>query len=213
MTSRMTRKENVTFAKRYIIDSIWREANLEGINATFPDTQEVYYGRSVPNLKVDEIIAINNLKHGWQFILDTLDETITVNYLREVNKLIGQGIIAGSGEIRSTPVRISGTSYVPGIPTLEKCERLLQEITSVQNPTEKGVIAFLKIAKAQLFIDGNKRTAQLIANKILIENGCGIYSVPVEKVHEFTGKLIEYYEADDDKADLNYFEKVGVQGH
>ena len=48
--------------------------------------------------------------------------------------------------------------------------------------------------RSQIFSDGNKRTATLFANKIMIENGKGIISIPVEKDVEFGEKLIKYYE-------------------
>ncbi len=32
-----------------------------------------------------------------------------------------------------------------------------------------------------MFLDGNKRVANLVANKEMIKNGLGIISVPVEK--------------------------------
>lgn len=212
MYYKMTREDNITLAKRNVIDSIWREANLEGINATFPDTQEIFYGRSVSTLKVDEVIAINNLKHAWEFILDTLDIPLDLSYIREVNKLIGEGIINCSGEIRTSPVRIGGTSYVPEIPSSNTFEHIKEQINVIDNKTISGVTAFLKLAKAQLFIDGNKRTAQLIANKILIQNGCGVFSIPVENIAEFTKNLIEYYESKDEDNNIDYFVNVGVSG-
>lgn len=63
----MTTEENVLYAKRNIVDSIWKSANLEGIPVTFPETQAIYDGANVGHLRIDEIQAINNLKHAWQF--------------------------------------------------------------------------------------------------------------------------------------------------
>lgn len=45
-------------------------------------------------------------------------------------------------------------------------------------------------------IDGNKRIAQLMVNKILIENGVGILSIPIEKSKIFLELLVDYYEND-----------------
>ena len=49
---RMTKEQNIFYAKRNIIDSIWKEANLEGLNVTFPDTQAIYEGVNVPAMQV-----------------------------------------------------------------------------------------------------------------------------------------------------------------
>ena len=45
-----------------------------------------------------------------------------------------------------------------------------------------------------MFIDGNKRVAQLIANKTFIENGVGILQIPVDKVALFEKNLVNFYE-------------------
>lgn len=52
----------------------------------------------------------------------------------------------------------------------------------------------LWIMRNQIFKDGNKRVATMIANKVLIENGCGIVSVPVELDGTFKNMLVNYYE-------------------
>ena len=78
----LTRQENIFLAKRNIIDSIYRESRLEGIALTFPETAEIYEGRNVAGLTVDEVVKVNNLKHAWNFILDTADYPIDIRYIR-----------------------------------------------------------------------------------------------------------------------------------
>lgn len=51
--------------------------------------------------------------------------------------------------------------------------------------------------RSQLFFDGNKRTAMLLANKILIENGLGILAVAQKDRMEFFTKIIHFYETND----------------
>ncbi len=48
-----------------------------------------------------------------------------------------------------------------------------------------------------MFLDGNKRVANLVANKEMIKNGQGIISIPIEKIGEYFTKLINYYETND----------------
>ena len=38
---RLTVEENIFIAKRNIVDYIWKSANLEGINVTFPQTYAI----------------------------------------------------------------------------------------------------------------------------------------------------------------------------
>lgn len=67
---KLTREENIFVAKRNIVDYIWKSANLEGIAVTYTETQTIYDGGIVNGLTVDNIIAIDNLKYAWQFILE-----------------------------------------------------------------------------------------------------------------------------------------------
>ena len=55
---------------------------------------------------------------------------------------------------------------------------------------------FCWIQKSQMFLDDNKRVANLVANKEMIKNGQGIISIPVEKIGQYFTLLIEYYETD-----------------
>jgi hypothetical protein len=57
----MTVEQNVFVAKRNIIDYIWKSAKLEGLAVTYPDTEAILNGYSVPGIKVSEIVAINNM--------------------------------------------------------------------------------------------------------------------------------------------------------
>ena len=55
----------------------------------------------------------------------------------------------------------------------------------------------LWIMRRQMFIDGNKRVAMLFANKIMIDNGCGIITISQENQPTFLEKLIKFYETGD----------------
>ena len=48
-----------------------------------------------------------------------------------------------------------------------------------------------------MLLDGNKRVANLVANKEMIKNGMGIIAVPVEKIGEYFTLLINFYETND----------------
>ena len=77
----MTTEENVLYAKRNIVDSIWKSANLEGISVTFSEVQAIYDGANVGHLRIDEIQAINNLKHAWQFVIYSINTPIDLKFI------------------------------------------------------------------------------------------------------------------------------------
>lgn len=201
----LEKEQNVFLAKRNIVDTIWKSANLEGIAVTFPETQQIYDGGNVAHLRVDEIVIINNLKHAWQFLFSTLDADIDFNYISSINSLVGNNVIEAPGKIRVYEVKMAGTEWVPKIPYISDIEKLIKEINSIENDTERIITFMCKLMKLQLFNDGNKRTAMLIANHELIKNGRGIISVSQDNKVEFGTKLISYYEDEEKLQDLIEF--------
>ena len=186
----LTREQNVFIAKRNIVDYIWKSANLEGIGVTYPETQAIYDGGIVNGLTVDNIIAICNLKNAWQFILENKDINYNFNVLCHIHKLVADRLVLEQdlGKIRTTPVPIES--------------QIIEELNSLLNQedkskTEIAIELMLYIMRRQMFIDGNKRVAMLFANRIMIDNGCGIISIAQEYQPTFYEKLIKYYETND----------------
>ncbi len=201
----LTKEQNVFIAKRNIVDYIWKSANLEGIGVTYPETQTIYDGGVVNGLTVDKIIAINNLKYAWQFILETKDFEYNFNALCHIHKLVADKLVLEQelGRIRSTPVNIGGTKWKPLFPIESQIKEELEELLNQteKTKTEIAIEIMLSVMRRQMFIDGNKRVAMLFANKIMIDNGCGIITIAQENQETFYEKLIKYYE-DGDGNDL-----------
>lgn len=197
----LTREQNVFIAKRNIVDYIWKSANLEGIGVTYPETQAIYDGGIVNGLTVDNIIAICNLKNAWQFILENKDINYNFNVLCHIHKLVADRLVLEQdlGKIRTTSVNIGGTKWQPQFPIESQ---IIEELNSLLNQedkskTEIAIEVMLYIMRRQMFIDGNKRVAMLFANRIMIDNGCGIISIAQEYQPTFYEKLIKYYETND----------------
>lgn len=88
---------------------------------------------------------------------------------------------------------------------MEKLEDLLIDINKIENDTIRVIRLMLKLMKMQLFNDGNKRTAMLVANHELIKNGRGIIAIDEEDKVEFSERLIQYYENEDKLEELEKF--------
>ena len=208
---KLTKEQNIFIAKRNIVDYIWKSANLEGITVTYPDTQVIFDGYSVQGYKVEEITAINNLKKAWQFLLNDIDLELNLAYICQINKIIGEGIFYNPGIIRSTPVNIGGTTWQPPIPFESQIKEELDRVAGESN-TERAINMMLYLMRKQIFLDGNKRTAMLIANKIMIENGCRIISIPINKQPEFYKLLIKYYETNNNEEIKKYIYDYCIDG-
>ena len=210
---KLTQEQNIFVAKRNIVDYIYKSANLEGIHITFPETQAIFDGVGVNGVKVEDIIKINNLKRVWKFMLETLDRLTDFDYLCRLNMIIGsEGSIYGAGKIRAYDVKISGTNWQPQVPFECDVRNEMADILKMKSETEKAITLMLWGMRRQIFIDGNKRTSMMIANKEMIKNGCGIISIPNEKIKPFYDLLIGFYETNDMEKIKNFVYENCIDG-
>ena len=212
----LTREQNVFVAKRNIVDYIWKSANLEGIGVTYPETQVIYDGGVVNGLTVDKIITINNLKYSWQFILENEGIEYDFKALCHLHKLTCDKLILDGnlGRLRTTPVSIGGTSWKPQFPVESQIKEELEQLLNQpeKSKTEIAIEVMLWIMRRQMFIDGNKRVAMLFANKIMIDNGCGIITIAQENQQTFFKKLINYYESGDNTDLKQWIYETSIDG-
>lgn len=200
----------IEMAKRLLVDSIWKSANLEGLGTTFPKTEAIL-ANAPTETKSEEVLFVINMKRAWQFLLDNLDSPNNIMLLREYNKVVGELLFRNNGEIRTFPVQIGGTSWEPELPNSAAIIADLQEIDSIDDIELKALKFFCFVARTQMFIDGNKRVAQLIANKILIENDIGIFQIPIEKLEQFKILLIGFYETADDTEIIDFMKEYCIK--
>ena len=193
----MTKEENILFAKRNLVDMIWKSANLEGIGMTFPDTYTVCSGMAVQGYTVDEINAVNDLKRGWEFLFETIDEKIDLQYIKSLHRILGKNTVLNAGSLKLEETRVGGTDHVFPVLKPTDIENSINEILSMDCAAKRAVALMLYCMRAQMFYDGNKRLATLIANREMIRSGAGIISIPLEKQPEFIKMLIEFYESND----------------
>lgn len=205
----MSVPQNIEVAKRLMIDSIWKSTVFEGFAVTFPETSEIFEGRIAQAIELKAVLTINNLKRAWKFLLDNIEYPLDLKYICHLNYLVGGDDLvrkAGYLRVQGEDVRIGGTSWKPNIPNQHEVEIELNHIldnTSMSH-TEKALRLMGYLMRSQLFLDGNKRTAMLVANHILIQNGVGLMQVEVENNLEFKNKLIQYYETNNIEDFIQY---------
>ena len=194
----MTNEDNIFFAKRKLVDTIYRSAILEGIAVTFADTYSFMNNVNNGNISIDDMLKLKGLKDAWEYTLNNIDTELTIDYIKKIHFEICKGQnIEPLGEFRNKGVGITGTSWRPKLPSECNYEDDLKKILSISRELERCITLFCFIQRAQMFLDGNKRVANLVANKEMIRTGQGIISVPIEKIGEYFAKLIKYYETND----------------
>lgn len=192
-------KINIDLARRNLVDSIYKQAMLEGVATTYSDTETIVNGGKVKDMTVSDVSKVINLKHAWEFILSEGVVTFPTNYavLCQINEIVEEGFSYTAGRMRSVPVSIGGSTYIPPLPFEPQVKEDLQFLLSEDQPYDVSIELLLYVMKKQLFIDGNKRTAVIFANHYLVSRGIGLIAIPAELVSEFKDRLINYYENDD----------------
>lgn len=201
--------QNLDFARANMKSNIYDQAVLEGVATSFPQTEDIIDNGTVSGMTANDIQKILNLKHAWEFILDTDVLQAKTDYclLCHIAKLVNEGFFADGGRIRAVPVSIGGSSYKPPIPVETIVRDIIQEIIiSEKEKIDIAIELCMYSMKTQVFIDGNKRASVIFANHYLIAHGQGLLVIPEEHVPEFKKKLIEYYEGEDIK-DISTFLK------
>ena len=194
----MTKEDNIFFAKRKLIDNLYKSANLEGIAVTFADTVAFVNNVNTGKISVDDMLKLKGLKDAWEYVLNTIDEELTIDYIKKIHFEVCKGQnIEPLGNFRDRGVGITGTSYRPKLPSECNYDKELNDIMKVEDSLDRSITLFLWIQRSQMFLDDNKRVANLVANKEMIKNGLGILAVPVEKIGEYFTILIEFYETND----------------
>lgn len=195
----LTLEENVFLAKRNIIDNIYSNARMEGINVTFPQTKTILEGVNVPNLKIAEIQVILNLRDAWNYVINNINEKFDLKFICKINELVARNESIEWGVLRKGIVEITGTKYIPEIPNPAEVQKEIEEILKIENQTEQAIEYMLFGMRKQLFWDGNKRTSTILANKIMIQNGAGIIKVSDNHLEEFNKLLSEFYDTNNKK--------------
>lgn len=193
---------NIDFARKHLADTIYKQAILEGVATTLSDTESIIEGGKVNDMSSEDIMKVVNLKHAWEFILNKNVILSKTDYsiLCTINKLVEEGFYYSTGILRSTPVKIGGTTWTPDIPIESDIKEDLRNILEAnQDDLEKAIKLLLYVVKKQMFIDGNKRTSVIFANHFLVSRGKGLIVIPAEKVEKYKNLLIKYYETDDSK--------------
>lgn len=195
---------SISMGKRQLVDSIWKSAGIEGLGTTFPNTEKILENIPVQT-KRDEVFFIVNMKRAWYFLFDNVDYPNNISYLRELNKICMEELSYDAGNIRTAPVTIGGTSWIHELPQEDVIIDKLKEIEDMSNRLEAALEMFCFVARTQMFLDGNKRVAQLMCNKIMMQADVGIFSVPYDQIDRFKELLVNYYETNDSNKIKTFF--------
>ncbi len=198
---------NLDFARAHVKANIYDQAVLEGVATSFPQTEDIIDNGKVSGMTATDVQKILNLKHAWEFILDkdVLSYPTNFDILSHIAKLVNEGFFTDGGRIRGIPVTIGGSSYIPPLPIDVTVKDDIRTIAQAEEePIDIAIRLCLYCMKTQIFTDGNKRAAVILANHYLISQGQGMLVIPESHVPEFKRLLVAYYEGRDSGEILNF---------
>jgi len=201
---------NLDFIRSNLNNIIYGQAIVEGVSATFSDTEEILERGSSKNVSFDDTLTILNLKNAWQYVLDEDTIRMGVNFfsLCNIAGFVNDRQISYPNQLRSTNVRIGGSSYRPPLPIKEEVIKTIDDIlVSSSDEIMVAINLLCYLTKAQLFANGNKRTALIFANLYLLSRSMGYISVSDKDDKKYKKLLVEYYEEiNDDVKSFLYFD-------
>lgn len=209
----LTPEQSRFLAKKKWDENVYCGMQMENRAVTFPQTKTILEGINVPNVRLDDIQAILNMRDAWRFVLDTMGQPVTLEYWCKLNEYIARNEALEWGKLRTGCVVISGTDYAPPVPVLDTVRRELEQLlTADTSATERALSVFTWGTRGQFFWDGNKRTSLVLANKLLLGAGAGMLTITAKHMERFNTLLLSYYDTGDARALTDFLYEYAVLG-
>ena len=197
-------KENIFLAKKVLVAQIHNLSRFENCQTTLLQTEQIINGQNVASASLGDIQTILNLKRAYQYVMRHISDGLPVDIplLKKINSIVAQEDSLAPGDFRTGTVGVTlidGSRHTPPAMSEVDVQNLLGQIENRSNSTtETAIRSMLAFMRQQIFWDGNKRTATLFANAMLIEKGCGILEISELQMPEFNTKLSDFYRSGDD---------------
>lgn len=180
------------------IDLSWKSSQIEGNTYSLLETERLLRESKTADGKTkEEAMMLLNHKDALLFVLDNPDflQTLTIGSIEDIHSLLTKELSVDKG-LRHRRVGITGTNYRPldnEFQIREAMRDMCDLINSRSNVFEKALLALLLLSYIQPFMDGNKRTARITSNALLIANGyCPLSFRTVDSIDYKKAMLIFY---------------------
>lgn len=185
--------------ERLAIDLSWKSSQIEGNTYTLLETERLLREkRTAEGKSKDEATMLLNHKEAIDFIIaqPSIVEKINVAIIEDLHSILVQDL-GIDRNIRKWKVGISGSNYVPldnDFQILEALEAMVVLINNESNVMSKALLALVLISYIQPFADGNKRTARMISNAILMHHQYCPLSYRTVDAMEYKKAMLIFYE-------------------
>jgi len=185
--------------ERITIELAWKSSQIEGNTYTLLDTEHlIKNGVEARGKTHAEAVMILNHKRAMEYVFTKPKDfaKLTFRKIEDLHKILMDELGIEFG-IRNRKVGITGTKYRP-LDNMhqikEALEQLVKVLNSIKNPIEKAMIAVLMISYIQPFEDGNKRTARILGNALLLASNYCPLSYRSVSEDEYKKAMLLFYE-------------------
>ena len=211
-TEGMTDLEYHKEMERLGVDLSWKSSQIEGNTYSLLETERLLRDKQTASGKTkEEAIMLLNHKDALDFVLDVPDylKELSVHRIEDIHSILTKEL-GVDRNIRHRRVGITGTNYRPLDNEFQIREALEDTCTLVNgkdNVFEKALLTLVLLSYIQAFVDGNKRTARITSNAILIANGyCPISFRTVDSI-DYKKAMLMFYEQNNIAA----FKKIFIE--
>ena len=198
--------------ERLGVDLSWKSSQIEGNTYSLLETERLLLEKETAAGKSkDEAVMLLNHKDALDFILDNPDylSELTVTKIETIHSILVKEL-AVDRNIRIRRVGITGTNYRPldnEFQIREALEQMCQVVNRKENVFEKALLILLLISYIQPFDDGNKRTARIVSNALLIANNyCPLSFRTVDSI-DYKKAMLLFYEQNN----LSAFKQIFIE--
>ena len=210
--SEMTENEYRKEMERLGIDLSWKSSQIEGNTYSLLETERLLRESKTADGKTkEEAVMLLNHKDALRFVLDNPDylQHLTISHIEDIHQLLTKELSVDRG-IRHRRVGITGTNYHPLDNEFQIREALrdtCELINGKENVFEKALLTLVLLSYIQAFSDGNKRTARITSNAILIANGYCPFSFRSVDSIDYKKAMLIFYEQNN----LYAFKKIFIE--
>jgi len=210
--AQLTRPEYLKELERLAIDLSWKSSQIEGNTYSLLETERLFKDKQTASGKTkDEATMLLNHKEAIDFIIEHPDylSPLSVSKIEDIHTILIKDLEI-ERNLRKRRVGISGTNYKPldnEFQITEAVTAMCEVVNSKENIFEKALIALVLLSYIQPFMDGNKRTARIVSNSILIASEhCPISFRTVDSL-EYKKSMLIFYE----KNNISSFKKIFIE--
>ncbi len=197
--SQLSESEYKKEFERLAIDLSWKSSQIEGNTYSLLETEKLLKEKETASGKTkEEATMLLNHKDALDFIIDNPDYLfpLSVSKIEDIHGILIKEL-AVERNLRKRRVGISGTNYRPldnEFQILEALQNSCDVINNKESVFEKALLALVLISYIQPFMDGNKRTARIVSNAILIHrNYCPLSFRTVDSI-DYKKAMLLFYE-------------------